>query len=55
MAYTISAGMASKARKVSSENWERHKETILSLYLTSGLSGEELVQTMENDYGFIAT
>ncbi|KAI2780918.1 ankyrin [Daldinia loculata] len=47
--------MASKARKIPSENWELHKETILSLYLTSDLSGDELVQTMEKDYGFVAT
>ncbi|KAF3054883.1 hypothetical protein GL218_07532 [Daldinia childiae] len=47
--------MASKTRKIPSEDWERHKETILSLYLTSDLSGDELVQTMEKDFGFVAT
>ncbi|KAI1472463.1 ankyrin [Daldinia caldariorum] len=47
--------MANKARKVPQESWELHKETILSLYLTSDLSIEELVQAMEKDHKFFAT
>ncbi|KAI1483353.1 ankyrin [Daldinia eschscholtzii] len=47
--------MATKARKIPLESWELHKESILSLYLTSDLSMEELVQTMEKDHGFAAT
>ncbi|KAI0850857.1 ankyrin [Daldinia vernicosa] len=47
--------MASRTRKIPSGDWERHKETILSLYLTSDFPGDELVQAMEKDHGFVAT
>ncbi|KAI1376616.1 ankyrin [Hypoxylon crocopeplum] len=47
--------MATRTRKVPQINWERHKETILSLYLTSDLSTDELVKTMEKDHGLSAT
>ncbi|KAI1776468.1 ankyrin [Hypoxylon cercidicola] len=47
--------MASKTRKIPQGSWDHHKETILSLYLTSDLSVDELVHTMEKDHGFSAT
>ncbi|KAI0166738.1 ankyrin [Hypoxylon sp. FL1284] len=47
--------MASKTHKIPKESWERHKETIMSLYLTSDLSVEELVVAMDRDHGFNAT
>ncbi|XXG99897.1 hypothetical protein Hte_006238 [Hypoxylon texense] len=47
--------MASKTQKVPQGSWDHHKETILSLYLTSDLSVDELVQTMEKEHGLSAT
>ncbi|KAI0852316.1 hypothetical protein F5Y00DRAFT_273758 [Daldinia vernicosa] len=47
--------MATKARKVPQNDWDRHKETILNLFLTRDLSIDELVQTMDRDHRFSAT
>ncbi|KAI1648270.1 uncharacterized protein F4817DRAFT_334451 [Daldinia loculata] len=47
--------MATKTRKIPQNHWDRHKETILNLFLTSDLSVDELAQTMDRDHGFFAT
>ncbi|KAI1767716.1 ankyrin [Hypoxylon sp. FL1150] len=47
--------MATRTQRIPQASWDRHKETILSLYLTSDLSSDELVQTMDKDHGFSAT
>ncbi|KAI2621793.1 ankyrin [Hypoxylon sp. NC1633] len=47
--------MATKSRKIPQSIWDRHKTTILGLYLTDDKSTAELVHTMENDHGFSAT
>ncbi|KAI1658951.1 hypothetical protein F4813DRAFT_395422 [Daldinia decipiens] len=47
--------MATKTRKVPQTDWYHHKETILNLFLTSDLSVDQLVHTMNRDHGFSAT
>ncbi|KAI1089162.1 ankyrin [Rostrohypoxylon terebratum] len=47
--------MATKTRKIPQEAWDFHKETILSLYLTSDLALDKLVQVMDKDHRFSAT
>ncbi|KAK6951776.1 hypothetical protein Daesc_006299 [Daldinia eschscholtzii] len=47
--------MATKARKIPQNDWDHHKETILNLYLTSDLSVDQLVPTMDQRHGFRAT
>ncbi|KAI2462781.1 ankyrin [Annulohypoxylon bovei var. microspora] len=47
--------MATKTRKITQDTWNIHKEAILSLYLISDLSLNELVQAMGSDHGFSAT
>ncbi|KAI1477999.1 hypothetical protein F4774DRAFT_387446 [Daldinia eschscholtzii] len=47
--------MATKTRKIPRNDWDHHKETILNLYLTSDLSVDQLVQTMDKQHGFRAT
>ncbi|KAI1458479.1 ankyrin [Annulohypoxylon moriforme] len=47
--------MATKTRKISQDTWNLHKDVILSLYLTSDLPMDELVQAMKRDHGFSAT
>ncbi|XDG02449.1 hypothetical protein ABKA04_002064 [Annulohypoxylon sp. FPYF3050] len=47
--------MATKARKISQATWNLHKETILSLYLTSDLALDKLIQVMDIDHQFSAT
>ncbi|KAI1214756.1 ankyrin [Annulohypoxylon truncatum] len=47
--------MATVTRKISQDTWNLHKETILSLYLTSDHSLKDLVQIMDRDHGFSAS
>lgn len=47
--------MATKTRKIPQEEWDLHKETILSHYLTSDLALDKLVQVMDEVNGFSAT
>ncbi|KAL7625196.1 hypothetical protein AAE478_004411 [Parahypoxylon ruwenzoriense] len=47
--------MATKMKKIPKSIWDRHRDTILSLYLTSDLTVEELVRTMDEDHGFSAS
>ncbi|KAI1138661.1 ankyrin [Hypoxylon sp. FL0543] len=47
--------MASRTPRISQTTWDHHKDTILSLYISSDLTLVRLVQAMENDHGFLAT
>ncbi|OTA67298.1 ankyrin [Hypoxylon sp. EC38] len=47
--------MATRTPKIPQSIWGRHKNTILSLYLTSDLTLDELAQTMDKHHGFPAT
>ncbi|KAI1415360.1 ankyrin [Hypoxylon sp. FL1857] len=47
--------MAPKTAKIAKDSWDGHKDTILSLWLTSDLTMDELVQAMIRDHGFSAT
>ncbi|KAI0834625.1 ankyrin [Hypoxylon sp. FL0890] len=47
--------MATRAPKIPQSSWDHHKDTILSLYISSEVSLPALVQAMDRDYGFSAT
>ncbi|KAI1771207.1 ankyrin [Hypoxylon cercidicola] len=47
--------MATKTRKIPQTLWDKHKDTILNLYLDNDLSMEKLIETMNHDHGFTAT
>jgi hypothetical protein len=46
---------ANQIREHSSLVWENHRERIKQLYSVENRSLDEVISTMENDYGFIAT
>ena len=43
-----------RRRRVPDEEWENHKEIIQRLYLTKGMSLEEVKEAMQRDYDFSA-
>lgn len=46
--------MGSRGHRVVPEDWDRHKDEIVDLYITHDMTLKKVMETMRSRHGFIA-